>query len=74
MMSKPTTRIALVDGGRKPKVIENMLPLIEEQYDLELTTDRDADYVFQSHQAYGTLRFLGIHTYMTAGNGFKILT
>ena len=48
MGNKPRKRIAIVDAGKRPEIVEAILPFIDQHYDLELTNDRDADYVFHS--------------------------
>ena len=68
MISKPTKRIALVDAGRCPEIIEMMLPLIDGHYNLERTTDLDADYVFHSCRGYDVLDYSGIRIFVTGEN------
>lgn len=68
MNSKPTKRIALVDAGHYPEIIEMMLPLISDHYDFEITNERDADYVFHSCQGYDVLDYSGIRIFVTGEN------
>ena len=68
MSSKPRKRIALVDAGRKPEIIEAILPFIEDQYHLERTTDYDADYVFHSCLGHDVLKYSGVRIFVTGEN------
>ncbi|MBN2162007.1 MAG: hypothetical protein JXR25_06935 [Pontiellaceae bacterium] len=68
MSSKPTKRIALVDAGRKPEIIEAVLPFIEDRYNLIRTDERDADYVFHSCLGYDVLKYSGIRIFVTGEN------
>lgn len=68
MTNKPTKRIAVVDSGRKADVVEAILPFIADRYDIELTTDRDADYVFHSCLGYDVLKYSGVRIFVTGEN------
>ena len=48
MTPKPKKRIALVDAGEKAEILRAVIPFVADRYDLEITQDRDADYVFHS--------------------------
>lgn len=62
---KPTKRIAIVDAGRTPDIVHAVLPFIEERYNLEITDDRDADYVFHSCLGHEVLKYSGIRIFVT---------
>ena len=64
-MTKPSKRIAIVDAGKKPEIVEAILPFIEEHYDLQITKDRDADYVFHSCLGNKVHRYSGIRIFVT---------
>ena len=65
MGNKPRKRIAIVDAGKRPEIVEAILPFIDQHYDLELTKDRDADYVFHSCLGNKVLRYSGIRIFVT---------
>lgn len=65
MGNKPRKRIAIVDAGKRPEIVEAILPFIDQHYDLELTNDRDADYVFHSCLGNKVLRYSGIRIFVT---------
>ena len=48
MTSKTTKRIALVDAGERAEILRAVLPFIEDRYDIQITNDKDADYVLHS--------------------------
>ena len=48
MSAKVKKRIALVDAGPKAEILRAVLPFIEDQYEFEITDDRDAEYVLHS--------------------------
>lgn len=68
MTSKPVKRIAIVDSGQKADVAEAILSLIADRYDIERTTDRDADYVIHSCLGYDVLKYPGIRIFVTGEN------
>lgn len=68
MTSKLRKRIAIVDSGRKADVAEAVLSLIADRYDVERTTDRDADYVFHSCLGYDVLNYPGVRIFVTGEN------
>ncbi len=68
MRTKPKKRIAIVDAGRRPEIVEAVLPFIHDRYDLELTTDYDADYVFHSCMGYDILNYSGVRIFVTGEN------
>jgi len=68
MSEKPVKRIALVDAGRKPDIIEAILPFIEDRYTLVRTDAFDADYVFHSCLGYDVLKYSGIRIFVTGEN------
>lgn len=65
-MSKPVKRIAITDSP--VSFIENTLQFVSDQYELELTTDRDADYVFYSVDGYDVLKYSGVRIFVTGEN------
>jgi hypothetical protein len=65
MTSKPTKRIALVDAGENAEVLRAVLPFIAKYYDLQITQDRDADYVFHSCFGNEVLKYSGIRIFVT---------
>ena len=65
MTSKPKKRIAIVDAGRRPELVEAVLPFISDHYELKITTDYDADYVFHSCLGYDVLKYSGIRIFVT---------
>ena len=68
MTTKPKKRIAIVDAGRRPEIVEAILPFIENHYEFELTTDYDADYVFHSCIGYDVLKYSGVRIFVTGEN------
>ena len=64
-MSPRTKRIALVDAGEKAEILRAVLPFITDHYDLEITQDRDADYVFHSCFGNEVLKYSGIRIFVT---------
>ena len=65
MNQKPEKRIALVDDGKGSEVLKALLPFIADRYDLEITEERDADYIFHSHSGYDVLRYPGVRIFFT---------
>lgn len=68
MSAKPKKRIAIVDAGCKPEIVEAILPFIEDRYNLVRTDDRDSDYVFHSCLGYDVLKYSGIRIFVTGEN------
>jgi hypothetical protein len=68
MQPKSVKRIALVDAGRKPEIIEALLPFIADRYELVRTDARDAEYVFHSCLGYDVLKYSGIRIFATGEN------
>lgn len=68
MTKKSKKRIAIVDAGRRPELVEAILPFINGHYELELTTSYDADYVFHSCLGYDVLKYSGIRIFVTGEN------
>lgn len=64
-MNKPTKRIAIVDAGKNPEFVESILPFISDYYDLEITKDRDADYVFHTCMGNEVLKYSGIRIFVS---------
>ena len=64
MNVKPKKRIAIVDCGSPPHVAHGLLNLINEDYDIEITDDLDADYVIHSCMGYEVLKYSGIRIYV----------
>ncbi|MCF7817352.1 MAG: hypothetical protein K9M54_05660 [Kiritimatiellales bacterium] len=68
MTGQPTKKVAFVDAGRHPEIIEMVLPLIAARYHLERTDDYDADYVFHSCRGYDVLKYSGVRIFVTGEN------
>ena len=68
METTPVKRIALVDGGVVPEILNSVLPFIDHIYDLEFTTDHDADYVFHSCFGFEVLKYKGVRIFVTGEN------
>ena len=64
MNVKPKKRIAIVDCGSPPHVAHFLLNLINEDYDIEITDELDADYVIHSCMGYEVLKYSGIRIYV----------
>jgi len=65
MTPKPKKRIALVDAGEKAEILRAVIPFVADRYDLEITQDRDADYVFHSCFGNEVLKYSGIRIFIT---------
>ena len=65
MNVKPKKRIAIVDCGSPPHLAHGLLNLINENYDIEITNDLDADYVIHSCMGYEVLKYSGIRIYVS---------
>lgn len=68
MSNKPIKRIAIVDAGQIPDIVNAILPFIEDRYELQITQDYDADYVFHSCMGYDVLKYSGIRIFVTGEN------
>jgi len=64
MNVKPKKRIAIVDCGSPPHAAHGLLNLINEDYDIEITDNFDADYVIHSCMGYEVLKYSGIRIYV----------
>ena len=64
MSVKPKKRIAIVDCGSPPHAAQGLLNLINEDYDIEITDDFNADYVIHSCMGYKVLKYSGIRIYV----------
>ena len=65
MTSKTTKRIALVDAGENAEILRAILPFIEDRYDIQITQDKDADYVLHSCFGHEVLKYSGIRIFVT---------
>lgn len=68
MESNPVKRIAIVDAGRRPALIESVLEFIADRYELVRTDERDADYVFHSCLGNEVLKYSGVRIFATGEN------
>ncbi len=64
MSAKPIKRVAIVDCGKPAYVADGILKLISETYEIELTQDYDADYIFHSCMGYEVLKYSGIRIFV----------
>ena len=64
MIVKPKKRIAIVDCGSLLHAAHGLLNLINEDYDIEITDDLDADYIIHSCMGYEVLKYSGIRIYV----------
>lgn len=65
MSLKPKKRIAIVDTGEDIGAIQLLLPFISNCYDLEITRDYAADYIFHSCSGHDVLKYDGIRIFYT---------
>jgi hypothetical protein len=65
---KVSKRIAIVDAGREPAVIEAVLKAFASQYQWIRCDPAEADYVFHSGMGYEVLKCPGIRIFMTGEN------
>ena len=63
MPAKIKKRIALVDAGPNAEILRAVLPFIEDDYELEITDDRDAEYVLHSCFGNDVLKYSGIRIF-----------
>jgi len=66
--TKRTIRIAAVDFGPETSMLTNVLEFLSDHYDFEITTDRNADYVFHSNYGYDVLAYPGVRIFITGEN------
>ena len=66
MADKQTIRIAVTDiGPHAEKMTSAVLAFVDDLYDIEITTDFDADFVFHSCLGYDVLKYTGVRIYIT---------
>ena len=65
MTSKQTKRIAIVDAGEDGGALQLLLPFISNHYDLQITQDYNADYIFHSCSGHDVLKYDGIRIFYT---------
>ncbi|NOU36363.1 MAG: glycosyltransferase [Kiritimatiellaceae bacterium] len=65
---KLSVRIAAVDFGSEKFMLGMVLKLAEYRYTFEITTDRDADYVFHSNSGHDVLKYSGVRIFITGEN------
>ena len=65
MSQKPIKRIAIADAGRTADIVNAVLPFIEDRYDIHITQDKNADYVFHSCFGNEALKYSGIRIFVT---------
>jgi hypothetical protein len=65
-VSKPIKRIAITDSP--VSFIEATLQFVSDRYEFEVTSDRDADYVFYSVDGYDVLKYPGVRIFVTGEN------
>ena len=68
MNAKPIRKIAFVDGGAVPEILNSVLPFFENLYDLQFTKSYDADYVFHSCFGIDFLKYKGVRIFVTGEN------
>lgn len=66
MNARSKKRIAVVDAD--PALAELILDFVRDMYDIELTNDKDADYVFHSVKGYDVLKYSGIRIFISGEN------
>lgn len=65
-IQKPKIRIAFADID--PDFVRNILSFVGDQFDFELTRDRDADFVFHAVGGYDILLYPGVRIFVTGEN------
>lgn len=65
-MAKPLKKIAFTDVN--PVFVREILRFAEDHYQFELTTDKDADYVFHSFEGLNVIRYPGVRIFITGEN------
>ena len=65
-MSLITKHIAVVDSDRA--FIEKILDFVSNIYDFEITSSKDADYVFHSVHGYDVLQYKGVRIFVSGEN------
>lgn len=63
---KPTMRVAYVNAAEQAAKL--VLNFVEDRYDFELTTDRDADFVIHSCGGLDVLKYSGVRIFITGEN------
>lgn len=66
MINKPKKRIAVVDADMS--IVEPILEFIKDQYSIELTKDKAADYVIHSVGGYDVLQYSGVRIFVAGEN------
>lgn len=62
--SRPKKRIAIVDCGQPAHVANGILQLLADDYEFEITSDYNADYVIHSCMGYEVLKYSGIRIFV----------
>lgn len=65
-MHKPKKRVAIVDADTE--FVQSILKFVEHLYDIELTKDSTADYVFHSVKGYDVLKYPGVRIFVSGEN------
>jgi len=65
-MTKPIKRIAITDA--QEGFVRQILCFVDDKYDFELTTDRNADYVFHGVGGMDALNYSGVRIFITGEN------
>ncbi len=60
--------IAAVDFGPETVMLDLVLEFVSDRYDFEITSDRDADYVFHSNYGFEVLDYPGVRIFVTGEN------
>lgn len=67
-MNRKPIRLAPVDFGVRSRILAKVLSLIPDRYDIQLTTDRDADFVLHSVGGMDVLNYSGVRIFFTGEN------
>lgn len=62
--SRPKKRIAIIDCGQPAHVANGVLQLLADDYEFEITSDYNADYVIHSCMGYEVLKYSGIRIFV----------
>lgn len=65
-MHKPRIRVGYADVA--PELVQIMLDFVADRFEFELTTDRDAPFVFHSCGGLDVLKYPGVRIFMTGEN------
>lgn len=65
-MDNPKKKVAYTDVPEE--FVKQILRFVDDKYDFELTTDRDADYVFHSVGGLDVLNYSGVRIFVTGEN------